>query len=430
MLNKLTFKNLTEKNSILYSFIAFISVLHFYFIYVNSVQIPYGDEWEFLRENSFLLNPSWHSLFEQHNEHRLALTKLVFALYFKLGFDVLLLQFINFCFYVFTLIFFLRNTRGKNHAWLAFFTSFLLLSPLNFENHFWPFQIQWHLVIFFSFLSTYILTKNSRSKLDNIWAVILPFSIIYSLGSGVIAVWVLMMYLIFKNFFLKNKDSIIKDSLFAISGLAATLSYFIHYVKPPHHPKIVWPFALEFWKHFSSIVSLGSGRVSSDSFLAGVTILVYTATVVYLLIRDRVKLNFAQTFLALTAITTLGMLFTISLSRAGFGFEQALSSRYFQFSTYFFVSVLSLGFTLNSKKLRIASIALVLLVLNMTFGSYKNTEDYYSGVNTQRNRGKECVNKIIQMDTGDICADIYPSGLKEIIHHLQSKDIKLIFLKN
>lgn len=161
MLNKLTFKNLTEKNSILYSFIAFISVLHFYFIYVNSVQIPYGDEWEFLRENSFLLNPSWHSLFEQHNEHRLALTKLVFALYFKLGFDVLLLQFINFCFYVFTLIFFLRNTRGKNHAWLAFFTSFLLLSPLNFENHFWPFQIQWHLVIFFSFLSTYILTKKA-----------------------------------------------------------------------------------------------------------------------------------------------------------------------------------------------------------------------------------------------------------------------------
>lgn len=173
------------KANLSYIFMFFLIVLQVFMISRYSIDIPYFDEWELFRPDSFLIDPSVKNLVAQHNEHRSVLPNLVFSLYYHaldLHFPTTFL--LNFA--VFTLLFllFLKFSYNlKNKPFIAL-SSLMAFSALNYDNHLWTFQIQWHFFLLFLILSCYLLSISHTSYRNIIWFIVLPFCMLYSLCSG------------------------------------------------------------------------------------------------------------------------------------------------------------------------------------------------------------------------------------------------------
>lgn len=429
--NKLL-KKLTDKQQNFIYFFAITSLIHLYFIIKNSVNIPYMDEWELFRENSFLFNPSLTSLFEQHNEHKLVIPKLFFYVYMLLGFNIKNLQIFNFLYFILLVVTYFKFSNLFSNKLLLFIITLGLLSPLNFENHFWPFQIQWHLVLLFIIVSCHTIQKEKKNYLDLILAAVLPFLTIFSLGSGLVASFILLIFVLFnllKEIKKKNVISLVFNLLYSLSTLFSVFLYLNSYSKPQNHPNLVFPYKFEFWQHFMSILSLGIGNFENTSTYLGILVLLYSIVILTTILINKIVLDKFQKFL-FVFLTILGaMLATISLSRAGFGYEQGLSSRYFEFSIFYFSSAITLGLSLKLKYINVFSKLLLFIFFILIIKNY-NFEKFYYPLNIQRSKGKECINLILQKKIGDICADIYPSGLKELILKLKDNNRKIDFIEN
>ena len=136
-------------------------LFHFSLIWKSAVDVPYQDEWASFEPNQLQIGLAFEGLVAQHNEHRLATTRLLIWLQYGLnGWNLAVHQKANFILYALTLvaIYWLLASETPSHVGLAVlcFMAFLL-SPINHKNHFMGYQSQIHFWLLFLVLGCYFL---------------------------------------------------------------------------------------------------------------------------------------------------------------------------------------------------------------------------------------------------------------------------------
>src|SRR4030095_4383424 len=140
---------------------------HFWIVYKNAVNVPFWDEWGLFGPEALPAGFTFRWVFVQNNEHRLVLTKLLsWALFYVSGLNFVLSIVITYAIYGLLLacivLFGLRMVPHLSRWIILAFVPFLL-SPANWENHFWGFESAYHFAVMFSLLTVYFLFSKPQS---------------------------------------------------------------------------------------------------------------------------------------------------------------------------------------------------------------------------------------------------------------------------
>ena len=333
--------------------------------YINSygVNVFIFDEWN--------LMPCWAKieahqltladLFIQNNEHRML---FVIPLYFGLmsisGFNsvflmksglfiVLLMNFVI-LHYIVTR----NNISNKKKYFFTALISFLFFSLTQEENFLWDFQVGFLMVLFFSVLSCYFLYRMSlatRTVTRNTYFVLALFAVLIDSFSSIqgLLTWItglMMLFMIFRKKTFSSPYFIV----WTLMAIATWIAYFYDYVKPEHHPPLSYLFEHPgtFINYFFAVI----GNAVSGNFKTGATAIGVVLVVFLLIACIRIwKSKQVQQFVFPLALSLNGLLVlgSIAVGRAGFGAEQALSSRYTSFAICLVVGILLLWMEMKDK---------------------------------------------------------------------------------
>lgn len=298
----------------------------FYF----AVNIPQGDDFDnilsFLNADN---DGKLRQLFAQHNEHRLFFNRVVSWLFYGIQGEINFEYLIYFANLALIIIFALLSKSLVTNKFIFLLPVSLFMFQLRgWENITWAMAgLQNFYVITFSMLAFYAFSKKTHLG----FAIALFFAALatYTSGSGILSFGVMLLWMAVDYFCSKSNPSIVLYSkiqqitLLCASLLVATL-YFLHYVKPSQHPPLMFNSA--FIEHFLALLG-GFSNLSSvpqanvAMFFGGISL------AVFLLVSIK-KLYLKNPFVFYSILFAMGSLLVVSLSRAGFGVEQALSSRY------------------------------------------------------------------------------------------------------
>ena len=304
-----------------------------WYIALFGVNVIFWDEWEVipLIQKAMSGTLSFSNFFAQHNEHRILFPRIVMlALGGLTQYNTVADMFFSWILMCLTglLIFYLYRKKfflGSYPKLLLVFlpVSLLLFGFRQYESILWGFTCQMYLMIFGA-VATFTLLELSK-KID-IWFILCLSSAIlatFSFSVG-LSVWPAGLLQIF----ISEKRSLRKAVIWCFAGAVAFTSYFYGYVKPSHHPPL----------NYVLIHPLGAGRYfltligapfSYDAVTAAVLGLVISLIAILVIVEGYngkllkgygVWLSFIL-FVAISSAATTG-------GRAGFGVEQALSSRY------------------------------------------------------------------------------------------------------
>jgi|GEM_PF-571981 len=323
--------NLLNLRPIQYSIAVLPLGIFFWFFFRYSVNIPHWDDYDAILGPLMTFSELGNAkekialIFAQHNEHRVAFDRVIALLTFYLNgsIDFRLLMFIGNMGLVGLLLVLYKSSRVVEDRFLYFIpVIYLLFQPQYWENIYWGMAaIANFYVLFFAFLSLYLVTKQSQKSfiLATAFAILATFTS----GGGMVVFFVGLTILIYQKRF--------KNFLTWLAVMSLTLfSYFHGYVKPAHHPSI-----------FNAIVKQPSNTLDyffsfmgSSLFLPHQAGLLPLAALIYLTKRKYYEKNLAIYSFLVFLLITAG---AVALTRSGFGVEQAYSSRYMIISILFFI---------------------------------------------------------------------------------------------
>jgi len=371
--------NATLKPEIIFASLAtFLSICVFYLtISIFKANIPVLDDFAAILEfiNKFLPS-NWHEkiilLFSQYNEHRVVFLRLLtVSCYYITGkVDFRILTIIGHLSLIGLLIIFLKsNTTGNNTKKYPYFIIplvLLLFQPQYYETSAITMAAVSNLfVLFFAFLSLYLLTKRSTKYL--LFSLAAAISATFTNGNGMLVFLAGLIILVIDKRF---KESVV----WLFVGITCVMVYFIGYLKPSHHPSItasIFIHPIETIKYF--LLFLGS---YSESFvpvkdkinylLPLLTGALSCAYFIFLLKVRYYKMNKPVFSFLLYLFLTVG---TVSLCRSGFGLWQALSSRYTIISVLMIISFYFSAIEILSQKV-VKTIFPILLVIALFFNLF------------------------------------------------------------
>ncbi|HVD98525.1 MAG TPA: hypothetical protein VNB90_10005 [Cytophagaceae bacterium] len=303
-----------------------VGSFYYYTILKLSINFPFYDDYEsilkFLVTNETTSNgyEKFSLLFAQHNEHRIVFDRLVAFVEYCLTkkIDFITLNFIgNLALLAIVVLFYKGLSNKKNKNLLIIPVIFLVFNYRYYQISFWAMASLQNLwVLVFAFASLYFLFQ-SHVKLYI--PVLLAIIASFTSGNGMITFIAGIIVLILLTGITR------KLLVWTIMAIITILFYFYHYKKPPNHPPIVDELIQHPTHYFQYLFSfLGTG-VSFDPLVAKVTGSILLALAFLFLIKKYFRKNpvlFSYLiFIILTAIAA-------SLSRFGFGINQALDSRY------------------------------------------------------------------------------------------------------
>ena len=407
-------------------------LLQFFLIWFYAVDIPYWDEWTVLYPSHLPKGLTLQWLFEQQNEHRPLTTKfLVWLLYRLTGWNLVVHQLVNFALFGFILswIIWFAKKVSQIPLWLIAGFMIFLLSPNDYENHFWGYQSLVHLWLLFFLVSTYYLFKEPQEWSDLIIGCVLSVLSLYSFGSGVVSSSVvLLLFSLFKcirAFSTPSREKRIREFLQAVVVLvivgSAIARWLIGYSKPPYHPPLTFPNKWKFWDFFLNNVAFGFGIDRVSALLGAVCVLIVLVPIFGILIKKKDLTNGQWTTFAIV-IGALAVFGSIALSRAGFGPSYAKSSRYAEFGMILIpLALLSWSWFLKDReRLRNSIIAVIWIFCFLTFGNnwvgpggYGDPVTFgtYRAVAKSKLAGVECV-KNYYLHGGDAaCQTLSPTAL-------------------
>lgn len=305
-------------------------IIAFVFIYLFSIlrytiNTPYWDDYDavlgflnHLKESNLI--DGLRLFFYQHNEHRLVFNRIIEVIQLKAFGEVnfLYLTLIGNIGWLLVIYLIWRYTTKQGLTLLEFTPIVvLLLSFSHNELMSWAMaSIQQYYQILFSLLAIWFLVKKSNA-LALFWMTVSIFT-----GSG----GLVLIPLFFLHAITKKEGRNLFIFLLASIFLLALFFIVLDYKSPGGHPSII-----EALKNPTSLVFyfftfLGSSFRSKElALVAGV--------ILSLLFFLRAKKAFNDIpFVFWSVIFVLGTAMATSLARSGFGLEQALSSRYTEYS--------------------------------------------------------------------------------------------------
>jgi hypothetical protein len=311
----------------LYYLAGLFPVLVFFGILLKfAVNIPFHDDFDAVLAffNNFIsaesLSEKIKLLFSQHNEHRIIFNKLfTIASYYitgEINFKFLIL-FGNFALVGVAGVIFSSFRQEENKILYFLPVMFLLFQFQSYENSLWGMaSIQNFYVLLFAFLALFFLSKESFASYCA--AIAFAIAATFTSGNGMFCFITGLMVLLYKK---QYKYAL----LWGLLMISAISIYFYGYVKPGHHPSIydaifVNPF--QTMGYFFAFAGSLFGFSLILGILAGITFIFCFFLLISKKYQDRNPANFS--YLLFLFMTTAA----VSLSRSGFGMEQALSSRY------------------------------------------------------------------------------------------------------
>ena len=400
-------------------------VFHFSLIWKYAVDVPFEDEWASFEANQLPSGVSLAGLTAQHNEHRLATTRLIIWLQYRLnGWNLAIHQKANFILYALTLvaIYWLLASEAPSHVGLALLCFMIYpLSPINHWNHFMGYQSQLHLWLLFLVIACYFFFRDSENWFDiGIGSVAATLSM-YSIAGGVVSGLVLAVMfglrkiILFRSFRVSTRSfRNLFQVLFVVGFVGgATLFWLSDYSKPPYHPALVLPYGLTFWSHFLNIVALGFGIDQLSNILGVLYFLVVLFPIVGSISIYGRNLPIGLWRSITLTLAVLGVLGSVSIGRAGFGVEQSKSSRYFELAMPLLpLSVCNWTFFLQSRKsLMAVTIASFWIICFVAFGNNWRQFRFYQREAVRREVGLKCLEGYYEGKGDGNCPTIFPAPL-------------------
>jgi hypothetical protein len=398
-------------------------IYYFYYqFFVYTSDIPINDDYKAVLEflNEFTTKQSFSEkiklLFSQHNEHRIVYDRIWTLISYKI-YGVANFNFLAFIGNLSYFILFLVIAipfRKSNY----FFLIPIAVLLFNFSFHenmtFAMATLSNNTGILFIVLSVYFAIK--KTKHVYLSFVFYLFAV-FTVGSGLFLTLVLPLIFLYKR---QNKIAI----AFILVAILSLTFYFMDYQKPPQTPSIID--TLLFFKFKSFLFFLAFlGNIFSFNliFTNDVTdSLIFSSTIgglLLLLYLYIIKNKYYKTNLFIFSIITFVFLAAMitSVSRAQFGLETAIASRYRLYSAllvigfyYYFLNI----FNLN-KALKYTSVLLftVIYFINISYKqieyldyrknlNYLGVINYVSGNHTLLNGFEQDIYKTILKNANDL----------------------------
>lgn len=356
--------------------LCFLFPIASYFVYIADygINIPYVDDHGL---KGFIVNyyasDHWAdkivAIFAQHNEHRIALTRVFLLISYQLEgtINYKTLIWIGNGFLLGILWIFARYFKHRAISLVYLLPiPWILFSFLHHENTFWGMaSVQNFGIVFFVLAAFLALEKEQFIK-----AMVLISIGVFTSGNGFVALFLLMGLLLLKS----NWKQL---GLFALLTLCLLAAYFLNYQKPPATPMASSAQWKELTKAFLAFLGSyadmnlaisPSNRVvrasSLGSVLLGFSLLVYV---------KNLPLNFKEKRWHIPSnwhLFLLGTITFILLSAAmvawtrlvGYGFTTILTSRYKIYSVVLLISLYAAVFTLLKESLQRISFGMVLVL--------------------------------------------------------------------
>ena len=341
--------------------------------------IPYQDQWDNL---ILSFREIWQSgpltwLFRQHNEHRIAVPRLLFAIdrflfgtTNKFTFAYILINQLSLA----ALVAYLSGRGGgqriAERIWIAGVAFALLFSAMQWENLLWGFQVQF-VGVDLAALATFAVLGLSRPGAAPLTAVIVLASIaVYTLASGILVPFLAVPLALWLRW---PKRHVVVLGAAALGLLA---SYLYGYATPRGHSDPIQSIARlhELFSYLLAQIGLPFGMVfyvahiphlrSWDQVCGAVGIVLFAVAAITMLRRR--ERGGAIPVLGATALFVIGMALLAALGRLSFGVEQASSPRYSTAGLLFWLALIvvaTMWLRHRDARLRVAAMAAVLPLL-------------------------------------------------------------------
>ena len=339
-----------------YLFIAYLLpvTLLLWFVANFSVNVPFGDDWALANffEKVASGSANFTDFFAQHNEHRIFFPRIIFLiLAFPSKWDLRLemycsifLAIVSFC----GMYKIAANSQNQDRRLFHLFNiaiCLLVFSLVQSENWLWGFQVAWFLIntcvtlaVLFLVVPTKLL-PSQRLSLSALCCFIASFSSAHGLLS-----WIAVIPTV-ASVEGSARQRKFRLLLWVVLFCLSLFIYLIGYVKPSYHPDIFFFLKepLIAVTYLLTLLGKSVGKMIIPSVLVGLIIAVnFVLFNIYYL--KNYKSEFAHDatpWLSLGWFATLFALMT-TLGRAGFGVEQAKSSRYTSVSILLVISLLQI----------------------------------------------------------------------------------------
>jgi hypothetical protein len=296
-----------------------------------------------------------------------------------------------------------------------------VFSPINYFNHFMGYQSQVHLWLLLFVSACYFLINEVEEWSDLIIGILAGALSIYSMASGVVASFVLIVMVgLLKaiRIRLSRKSSRYAGSyvpallIVAFLGIAI-LTWLADYQRPSYHPALVLPYELRFWGHFLNIVALGFGIDQVSNVLGIFCLLIVLAPLVGVVTIYGRNLPIGLWRNLTLTLAILAVLASASAGRAGFGTEQAKDSRNFELAMPLLpLAVVNWSIFLQKRKfLMIAAIASLWVVCFFAFFDNWRQFKYYKREAVRRQIGLKCLKAYYEQKGDGNCPTIFPVPL-------------------
>ena len=342
-----------------------------YIVFHDYVRLPHGDEWDMIahwHEKWRDTDSSWWHLFDQHNEHRIAVPRLIFfsdlkwfegSGIFTLGCLISIQLFHS----IFLCALVCKSLRFKLVASLITggLVVLLMFSVLQIRNLVWGFQLQFVGVFALSTLAFFSLLQQTPTRTHpNSRISELPFAlgIMFSVGATFTMANGLLTWPIGLLIGAQQRWPLRKFFFFLACGCITWFGYFHNFEFNPGHAN-PWK-ALESTWVLIQYVATYIGRPILP-FWQGYTIgigmagILITTTSVILFIFDKDNALFdskaSRTLLAVSTFILLTAIIT-ALGRIEFGLQQATSSRYVTPAVIYWISSITILLTIQLKNSR------------------------------------------------------------------------------
>jgi len=355
-------------------------VFIFYFVYKFGITIPYFDQWELvpLLEKMHNHTLALADLWTQHNEHRILFPQIIMLFLASLSnWNIFLELCTNIMLATLTILFLLsilNNTLETVSPWLKIFTSLMVFSMVQYENWIWGWQIQIFLSVLGTVIAIWAVNKWPGKTIGLIIAISSAVVSSYSFNTGLLSwIAVLVMMLMQKKW--KQKQVII----WILACVITILLYYYKYTKCSYHPPLLFFMShpLIYIRYILEYLGASLGWNHSVRPLVTIISLFLISLAIFNLWRlDKQKLRDLAPWLSFSLYTCLAACAT-GVGRAGFGWEQASSSRYTTISFFLPLSagVLlwhSLRFSSKMNQNKLLKILFYVIIIPMFAISYIN----------------------------------------------------------
>lgn len=359
------------------------AILEAIYIKFFGVNVVSWDQWDFVPfiEKLFSNNLSVYDLFQQHNEHRLFFPRIVmlilayissynnlYEMYFSWTLALL----------IFAVVFLAyKSGFGTSTKMLMAFIpiSFMIFDLKQFGNILWGFQLQIYLCVIGFVSSIYMLDKSNKLDANFLLAAGGGVLASYSFVNG-LAAWPSGLIFIL----LSGKDKRMAV-VWSFIGLLTTAIYFIHWTKPAGNPStfLIIEHPIKGLLYFTSNIGSPLGLIIPVAAGIGIALIIILLIELTFLIKYGLWKENAKwlSFILFSLISSFGM----TVFRAGFGIQQALTPRYITITSLAIIGIYVLALAIYNKDRQnkmhrlLVGVILFILILGLMVGYLYGLEE-------------------------------------------------------